>query len=149
MATQPALIKKHARSVHEKIKDHKCDECGQCFVAKSKLELHIKAIHRKIKDQFCDQCDYATSYPDELRKHKNTMHSEDRGDGIECPECGKMLASKGSLRIHVRQVHQKVKNVSCLLCLEMFMSPGMLNRKFTYPVPIHLSSNLASNITFC
>ena len=125
----PALIKKHARSVHEKIKDHKCDECGKSFVAKLKLQLHIKAIHDKIKDQFCDQCDYVTSYPDELRKHKILIHSEDRGDGLECPECGMMLASKGSLRQHERFVHQKVRDVSCLLCLEKFSTTGKpLNR---------------------
>ena len=132
-AAQPGLVKKHARSVHEKIRDHRCDECGTCFVAKSKLELHIKAIHKQIKDKFCDQCDYVTSYPDELRKHKNTIHSEDRGDGFECPKCGKVLTTKRYLRLHDLSVHQKVKDISCLLCLEMFSSTGMLfNRKFIH-----------------
>ena len=130
MAAKPALVKKHARSVHDNIRDHKCDECGKCFVAKSKLELHIKAIHEKIKDKFCDQCDYATSYPDELRKHKNTIHSEDRGDGFECPKCGKLYTTERNLRLHDLRVHQKVKDVSCLLCLEKFFVTGMMfNRK--------------------
>ena len=146
----PCLVLKHARSVHDHIRDYKCDECGKSFVAKMKLELHIKAIHDKIKDQFCDQCNYATSYPDELRKHKNTIHSKDRGDGFECPECGKMLTSKRYLQYHVRHVHQKVKDASCLLCPRTFAFTGMLfNRKFFQLVlPIHFNSTPTANAIF-
>lgn len=139
---KPANVKRHVKLVHDKIprflrcydkipRYHRCYECDRCFPYKSTLEFHIKAIHKKIKDKICDQCDFKTSYPGELRKHKNAIHSVVRGDGFECLECGKMLTTKLNLHLHNKIVHQKVKDVSCLLCLEMFSNTGMLfNRKF-------------------
>ena len=43
-------MKKHIKSVHEKIKDLSCDECERTFSQQGDLKMHIKSIHEKIKD---------------------------------------------------------------------------------------------------
>ena len=57
------------KSIHDKIKDFKCDKCEYKTTTKHNLIHHIKSIHDNIKDFKCDKCEYKTTTKHNLKKH--------------------------------------------------------------------------------
>ena len=57
---QKAYLKFHIRSVHEKIKDFKCEVegCDKEFFYKHELKEHTKYTHQGIKEHFCHLCKF-------------------------------------------------------------------------------------------
>ena len=47
---QLSNLKTHIKSVHEGLKNHKCDLCDKKFGHSSVLKKHIKGIHEGLKD---------------------------------------------------------------------------------------------------
>ena len=43
-------LKKHKMFVHDKIRDHVCEECGKQFSLRQTLKNHVMGVHLKIKD---------------------------------------------------------------------------------------------------
>ena len=64
-------LKRHIKSVHDKIKDIECpkEDCDYNCSKNSTLKRHIKMVHDKIKDFECHQCDYKTSENSNLQRH--------------------------------------------------------------------------------
>ena len=50
---QPGTLKKHINSVHEGLKNHKCNLCDKAFSQPSDLKFHI---HEGQKNHKCDLC---------------------------------------------------------------------------------------------
>ena len=42
-------VQKHVSHVHDKVKAHVCNECGNAFSRKENLKVHVKMVHLKIK----------------------------------------------------------------------------------------------------
>ena len=49
-------LARHVRAVHEKMKPHKCSDCGKAFAEAAKLSDH-KLTHSGVKPHSCDMCD--------------------------------------------------------------------------------------------
>ena len=64
----------HLKSVHNKIKDFKCNKCEYECYSKGNLKRHVKMIHSKIKDHTCELCDYICSSKDSLKIHIKHVH---------------------------------------------------------------------------
>ena len=47
-------LKNHISTVHEGMKNHKCETCGKAFCSKQYLYLHIGSVHEGIKNHKCD-----------------------------------------------------------------------------------------------
>ena len=144
----------HINSVHEGLKNHKCDLCGKSFSEKGSLKIHIISVHDKdpldIKEwqphkkftkkpciktnskgiQFktfkCDQCDKYFSQSMVLKRHINTVHEGQKNH--QCDLCGKAFGEKADLKTHIKCVHEGLKNHKCDVCEKTFSQPGHLKR---------------------
>ena len=43
------LVKQHVKEVHDRIRDHVCQECGRTFSRLQNCRAHIRAVHLKLK----------------------------------------------------------------------------------------------------
>ena len=79
-------LKKHKKSVHEKIKDHECTYCGKKFSNKGNLNMH-QSIHTGITQFQCHLCGKQCRRKNELEKHliqhKNKTTPDDMAEKLE------------------------------------------------------------------
>ena len=65
----------HIKTIHEKIKKHKCEQCGEFFAKKSNLVDHINAIHSKSKNYECQVCGQSFPAKKNLTRHIKESHT--------------------------------------------------------------------------
>ena len=69
--------------MHEKIRNHSCQECGYAALLKSSLMFHMASVHKIGDQQFkCDQCPFKTVAIYHLNRHIKGVH-----DSIKNYEC--------------------------------------------------------------
>ena len=61
-------------AVHENLKPHVCDRCGQKYVRKAKLNEHVKNTHEKEQRYKCEHCDKTFSWSTNLKNHIEAIH---------------------------------------------------------------------------
>ena len=67
-------MKKHVKTVHEKVKNYRCRMCTKRFATRSNLKRHVKLVHEKKKDFQCDDCDREFSTKANLVEHRINTH---------------------------------------------------------------------------
>ena len=106
--------------------------CQKKFTTKRAKDLHQKSIHDKIKDIECFYCDLSFSQASNLATHVKKYHfSEEGGEDqyqFRCPECNKDFSSKGHLKRHVENVHEKKKKHFCEICQKMWTTKADADR---------------------
>ena len=146
-------LKMHHKSVHLKIKDHKCQLCDASFPGSSALKFHVKIVHHKIKDSTCEICGKSYINGSVLRYHVSRVHLKEKnevcqicgkrfadscdlrkhvkgfheGKMAECKICGKLLRYH-SIKNHVKLVHEKIYNYKCDICGKAFGESKTLSR---------------------
>ena len=67
-----SYLSTHVKSVHEGLKEYKCDICGKCFGQQSNLSLHLKGVHKQ-EYVTCPICgkSFANFY---LSRHVKVVH---------------------------------------------------------------------------
>jgi len=79
-------LKKHKKSVHEKIYDHECTYCGKKFSNKGNLNQH-ESVHTGITQYQCHLCGKQCRRKSELEKHliqhKNKTTPDDMAAKLE------------------------------------------------------------------
>lgn len=93
---------------------------------------HIKAKHSDDKPHVCEHCParYATSMA--LSSHRSRVHRLNKaGEHVPpkifpCGLCGKILSGKQKRDIHIKTVHEGVKDFSCGFCAKKFTTPSNL-----------------------
>ena len=63
-----------------------------------------------------------------LIKHKNRIHAEEKPLKKACEVCGKVYLDPKALRQHVKQVHERSRQLHCVQCQFIFSSKYALNR---------------------
>ena len=63
------FLPNYIKSVHKKIKDHVCGECGSAFDTEQHLKAHVDGVHLNIKKVKCAKCGMACSTKQALGYH--------------------------------------------------------------------------------
>ena len=70
-------LKRHISSFHEKTRaDYECKICGKCLTRRSILNDHIRTVHEKIKQYKCDTCENEYFTSGGLQNHKKSIHEK-------------------------------------------------------------------------
>ena len=64
----------HIRTVHQGIKDYKCEFCGNLFKSLDGMNKHIRTVHEGHKDYKCEYCNESRTTGHSLRKHILRTH---------------------------------------------------------------------------
>jgi uncharacterized C2H2 Zn-finger protein len=94
-----------------------CKICDKSFTNSIELEHHVTQCRGGLF--VCDICDKAFGSQKSLVRHK--LGHSGTHQTLSCPECGKMLATRSTLREHLRW-HEGLPRVSCQLCGKMLAS---------------------------
>ena len=82
---------------------------------RSHLQTH-KDIQSRPRPYECSDCQKSFLRSSDLWSHQR-IHS---GSKYTCLECGKRLASSGSLHNHRKSVHEEQKRFECHVCFKLF-----------------------------
>ena len=69
-------LQNHIKTVHERIRDHVCQECGYATSEKGHLREHMKGIHKMGNKVKCDQCPYSSYRKRLLKMHVQRVHDK-------------------------------------------------------------------------
>ena len=72
--TQLVGLQRHKRSVHERVRAYKCDQCDYSCAQKGDLRQHQLAVHEQQKPHACQHCTYKCVRLSLLRQHCKSMH---------------------------------------------------------------------------
>lgn len=113
-----------ASSPNPKKKKYQCDKCKQIFDQISSFRQHMVGNHTNFKlsiqpdkelSFMCTDCGKNLK-----NQHKFEIHCLGHGDpDLECAKCGKVFASKFSLRVHKR-IHNR--KYPCNYCIKSYSS---------------------------
>ena len=116
-----------------------CELCGTEVLAKYGLKSHMEIVHGKHAFK-CDLCDYTCSHKNYLAQHKkghfltlqdcpiclrkvkflkkHLWRCQQKQKGIKhpCDQCDKTFGEASSLKTHIAQVHEQIKNFVCDAC---------------------------------
>lgn len=101
------------------IETFECFPCQKQFKSEDDLAKHIKDAHDKCSKERkhpCTKCSKSFYTKSDLWSHMR-IHS---GTKYTCQQCGKQLASSGSLHNHHKSVHQEHKQFECHVCFKTF-----------------------------
>ena len=119
-----ALLNKHIRTVHDKIKLYACDQCSTTCSDKSKLEDHKKQVHLQLKPHKCTECEMAFKRLDHLKNHLSSKHG--KGETFTCQTCGSIFKVKNHLTTHMKRQHAKANGQKCDICDYVTQYPDYL-----------------------
>ena len=118
-----------------KVQNGELFACGYCsFSADSTINLkeHLQNDHKNQKDDLknnpiCEFCNKSFSDIYNLAYHKKQVHMDENLVRIhECDKCLKKLKSKGGLKKHIEEVHERSKTYQCALCQNNYFNAGSL-----------------------
>ena len=103
----------HLRIKHKALPELKlkCKHCEEIFPCYTTRQLHTNLIHFPERYK-CSTCQKSYASDSLLKRHTQSAH-QDR-TFIKCQECGKQLANKSGLKVHMK-LH-KGELVSCSYC---------------------------------
>ncbi|XP_059488301.1 zinc finger protein 271-like [Neocloeon triangulifer] len=106
-----------------KFKSCWCEICKRKFSTSFALQQHKLRKHEGVL--MCSVCFKRFETKEERRKHVQETHSKEKVS-FECPECGKKLCSKFSVKLHVDNIHRKLRPHLCQVCGSSFITAGHL-----------------------
>lgn len=126
----------HFNNIHRSkdliVKASICFMCGLPFSSNSRLNIHIRRKHSQetIRKLCCDLCDHRATVLNEIRRHVNTHLPKELKQSFPCVDCGAILSSKGSLKVHRDSKHDmKVPSIICF-CGKSFRQKSVYSRHY-------------------
>lgn len=95
--TQVGDMRKHVRTVHERLRPYKCDQCSRSFGENGNLQKHKRSVHLKERPFHCSRCSSNFAFKDGLTRHIKLVH--DNYHPFVCA-CGQRYKQKSQLRKH-------------------------------------------------
>ena len=147
-------MEKHILNAHGKCEIYKCEcnFCGKVLSTRN-LKHHVKSVHEGLKNHKCDICDYRSSQSSDLKKHILKYHDDPLNTespmkfSYKCEFCPKTLCDKNVLYKHIRNIHDV--DPKKLKTLEMIPLAPSLNLQTENNSPAGRESNPGpSNDTF-
>lgn len=110
----------HLKAVHSE-ESYKCDRCFRSFSFKRSLDRHIKTIHEGIRDFKCEKngCDKTFCNNYELQQHLIGNHDVGNKAHRTCKECFKVFKKAKYMEIHFAGVHSP-QVYNCPVCNRAF-----------------------------
>lgn len=129
--TSLSNMRQHHRASHRTVA-LSCRRCGEEFPDPDKLKRHKKRLkcHPPVQCKVCDKMISRNYYTLHMRLHMNA-------EKYPCPECDKLLVSKGSLRKHMF-IHKEPVELKCDVCPKIYRRTQKLlvhRRKHVQPMP--------------
>lgn len=112
----PMALKKHMYKHDGKELPFPCNICGKRFVINSALKDHLMR-HAGIKNYVCPYCGVGKTTRQEWNTHI-TVHTQERK--FKCHLCPHASHNKQNLRMHIKIVHDKIKDYACQYCGKTF-----------------------------
>ncbi|XP_013391726.1 zinc finger protein 84 [Lingula anatina] len=111
-------LRQHRRLVHNKDKKQ-CPKCLDLF-STVELENHRQSCMAESKGWVCSVCKMTLHSWSALRKHKQSHSKDEKDAALSCNECQQVFANVRNLRMHVENIHQKLKRFKCESCDKQF-----------------------------
>ncbi|XP_049883473.1 zinc finger protein 14-like [Pectinophora gossypiella] len=106
-------LRMHVNSIH---REKKCSICLDTFTNTYSRVKHMRKVHNSSQaKRYCLLCNKTFRYTYMLNEHKIKEHGAKR-QLSDCAQCGKSFLSDVNLRTHIRGVHVKERNYSCIYC---------------------------------
>jgi len=102
-------LESHISQVHS-TEVHKCDVCDFTANTKLKVDGHRKKHFKEMSK--CPECGKSVK---QLKNHFR-KNCSGKTENHNCHLCEKTFKHKQSLKIHIKCVHDKIKNIQCQLC---------------------------------
>ena len=120
-------LAEHVKSVHDDIRDWKCEICGKGFHKKVILQKHVKHVHEGQKyDQYtCETCGKVLSSVQSFSTHKK-IHLGIKDYKCDREKCDFAARTSKLLKLHIKTVHDKIKDYNCDLCGKLFSTRSSL-----------------------
>ena len=118
-------LERHARLHPAAQKQYMCEICGMSFDMMKTFQWHKEVKHIKKYKVVCDVCSLECPNKASLRIHMRTHNGE---KPYSCEHCGKNFAQHGTLRYHLKFVHDKEKSFACTKCPMTFKYGVSLQR---------------------
>ena len=107
----PCNLERHIRTVHNNLKEFKCNDCHETFGKKETLIAH-QQTHTGVAPFKCSRCQKGFKYEHNMKRH-SCKPARDIPP-FKCEECRKEFMNKKSLRQHV--LKHKEPTYSCHIC---------------------------------
>ena len=104
-----------------------CPDCCSKRIGAKEIVQHCKDAHDSLPFH-CRHCSKRFETYNSLIKHKNRIHSAEKPLKKSCDKCGKVYLDPKALRQHVKQVHERSRQLHCVKCEFIFSSKYALNR---------------------
>lgn len=108
---------RHILTVHNRLKQFECDQCGAKFGLKADLGRHRFRIHES-RSFTCESCGKSFAEESQLEFHIRITHEEDARPW-ECKVCHIRFGRKSSLTRHEQTVHQHTRFI-CRVCKKSY-----------------------------
>ena len=106
-------VKNCGKEKIERERNHKCTECDKCFYTERMLREHIRNVHERVKDFACEYCGFRCGRKGNMKAHMQTHLNERKH---KCHLCGKGFNWPQSLKSHISDVHERIRNFTCDIC---------------------------------
>ena len=104
-----------------------CPDCCSKRIGAKEIVQHCREAHDSLPFN-CRHCSKRFETYNSLIKHKNRIHSVEKPLKKACERCGKVYLDPKALRQHVKQVHERSRQLHCVECEFIFSSKYALNR---------------------
>lgn len=112
--------------VHNEMVTHECLKCNKKFPMSSRLLRHLMKhkVNEKLKCTY-ENCNYYCATRPQMKDHIRHKHLD---EVIHlCPICGQSFGQPGSLRNHIKNIHEKTNRIyQCNMCEKSFRVPSHL-----------------------
>jgi len=127
----PKDLRRHIEKVHEG-KKYQCTICQEDFTSEfrlssHKIKTHLDLEHQKEVIHKCSKCEATYLHKSTLARHFLEQHQRESLQIQICPHCAKTFNNSSQLNVHVRGVHEKVRQ-ECKVCNKTFSTKGLLRR---------------------
>ena len=120
----PNYVQRERREPGSEVHCPKCSYVGRSMRG---LRRHHARRHDE-KTLQCGECSTRFALQVDLSRHVLVMHSEESPARAttECPHCQKVMLKK-NLDVHIRNVHEKIKEHVCCICSKAFQTKYTLH----------------------
>lgn len=158
------ILQRHRCKNMINMPSYPCDKCGIVYNRNDRLASHLRIKHNQnpaVKQVYhkCDMCDKKFARLGDVSRHKSVMHLQYISEHqkkvdvnvvakkssntslFKCLQCEKLFSTRYNMKIHMKVLHDCIKEFKCLSCPREFGLKVMLDKHVR---AVHLKQDLSS-----